>query len=78
MIVQHKKTGREYALTPEAWKAIQAKGQAECYQVISAPEPPKEVLKNARPPKSEKSGDDHNGVQANDDRLSKQDAGEVE
>lgn len=78
MIVKHRKTGREYTITPEAWKAIEAKGQADHYQVISAPEPPKEVLKNARPPKSEKSGVDNNGFQTNDDRLLEQDAGEVE
>lgn len=77
MIVEHRKTGKQYTITVEAWAKIKAKGTSDTYKIIEAPEVPKEV-KNVRNAKAEKPEFDiSNELTRIDDRLPSEDAGEI-
>ena len=75
MTVEHRKTGKKYAITREAWEAMQLSGKVDAYRVIESPETPKEV-KNVRRAKPAES--DNNGSETIDDRLPVHDIGEIE
>jgi len=78
MIVQHIKTEKRYTLTAEAWAKIKALGKSDAYNIVNAPEKPKE-LKPVRASKKDKNAEsDIDGITNIDDRLPGEDAREVE
>ncbi len=79
ILLKHKKSGQTHQVSQDAWAKIKANPfKAEAYEVLTAPETPKEVKNTVkRAEKAEKTLEsDNNGLSNNDDAILSGDARE--
>lgn len=79
ILLKHKNSGQTHQVSPEAWAKIKANPfKAEAYELLAAPETPKEVKNTVkRAAKAEKTLEsDNDGISNYDDAIPSRDAGE--
>ncbi len=77
ILLRHRKTGVVHTVSDKAWEKLEAKPTtADAYEVLTAPEMPKEVKNTVKRAKAEKTLEsDNDGISNDDDAILSGDAG---